>query len=108
MVGSVVVPDGGGEGEDALQDPDGYSADGVTAVLFQVELAFEGVVDRLDDLAEGLEVPGACPLRLALAGGPQEPDPRVGDGGLKAGTEVVLVPGSGSGRVGWRAGRARW
>jgi hypothetical protein len=49
------VPDGGGQGEDALQDPDSYSADGAAPVLFQVELALEGFVDRLDDLAQGLK-----------------------------------------------------
>jgi hypothetical protein len=45
LSGLVVVPDRGGQGEDALQDPrrdpDGCPA----AVLFEVELALEGVVD---------------------------------------------------------------
>jgi hypothetical protein len=35
----VVVPDGGGQGEDALQDADEYSGWCVAAVSFQVELA---------------------------------------------------------------------
>jgi hypothetical protein len=56
----------------------------VAAVAFQVELAFEGVVDRLDDLAQGPEELGACPWRLALAGRAQERDSCVGDGGSKA------------------------
>jgi len=44
------VPDGGGQGENALQDPGQDSGGGVPAVAFEVELAFEGVVDRFDDL----------------------------------------------------------
>ena len=38
----VVVPDDGGQGQDALQDPDDHAGGGVAAVLFQVELALEG------------------------------------------------------------------
>ena len=45
--GSVVV---GGQGEDALQDSHGYTGDGASAVLFEVELAFEGFIDRFDAL----------------------------------------------------------
>jgi hypothetical protein len=48
--GLVVVPDRCGQGQDALQDADHDSGGGVSAVSFQVELALEGVVDRLDDL----------------------------------------------------------
>jgi hypothetical protein len=49
--GVVVVPDRRGQGKDALQDPDEDSGGGVAAVAFQVELALEGLVDRLDGLA---------------------------------------------------------
>jgi hypothetical protein len=45
------VPNRGGQGEDALQDADDHAAGGMAAVAFEVELAFECVVDRLDDLA---------------------------------------------------------
>jgi hypothetical protein len=38
------VPDGGGQGEDALEDADGYAFGDATAVVFQAELVFEGVV----------------------------------------------------------------
>ena len=31
------------------------SGDGAAVVVFEVELAFEGVVDRFDDLPEGFE-----------------------------------------------------
>jgi hypothetical protein len=44
-VGVVVVPDGGGHGQDALGDADGDALEGAPAVSFEVELAFEGVVD---------------------------------------------------------------
>ena len=50
LAGAVVVPDRGGQGEDALHDADPDPGGGVAAVLFEVELTFEGVVDRLDDL----------------------------------------------------------
>jgi hypothetical protein len=42
----VVVPDRGGEREDALRDPGADTGDGAPAVTFEVELALEGVVDR--------------------------------------------------------------
>jgi len=51
LAGVVVVPDRCGHGQEALKDPDEYAAWGVSAVLFEVELAFEGVEDRLDALA---------------------------------------------------------
>ena len=59
LVGVFVVPDGGGEGEESLEDAGGDAGVGSAAVAFEVELAFEGVVDRLDDLAERFEQPGA-------------------------------------------------
>jgi hypothetical protein len=66
---SVVVPDGGGLGEDPLQDADCYSVGGAAAVLLQVKLALEGVVDGFDDLAQGPEQVRACsrgsPLRAS-------------------------------------------
>ena len=52
LVGGFVVPDGGGEGEDALQDPGGDTVEFPAAVAFEVELGFEGLVDGFDDLAE--------------------------------------------------------
>lgn len=56
------------------QDADHHPAGGAAPVAFEVELAFEGLVDRLDDLPQRLEQlrPGA--LGLALAGRPQQPD----------------------------------
>ena len=43
--GLVVVPDGGGQGQHALQDADYDSCRGAATVVFQVELALEDVVD---------------------------------------------------------------
>jgi len=51
-VGVVVVPDGGGECEESLEDSHGDALGAVTTVVFQAELAFQGVVDRFDDLAQ--------------------------------------------------------
>jgi hypothetical protein len=51
LAGAVVVPDRGGQGQDALEYPDDDPGRGVPAVPFEVELAFECLVDRLDDLA---------------------------------------------------------
>jgi hypothetical protein len=59
LVGVFVVPDGGGEGEEALEDSHGDSVAGPAAVAFEVKLAFEGVVDRFDDLADRFEQSGA-------------------------------------------------
>jgi hypothetical protein len=87
----VVVPDGGGQGQDALEHPDGYACWGVPAVLFEVKLAFEGVVDRFDDLAQRFEELGARPFRLALAGRAQQADPAIGQGGLEVVPVVVLM-----------------
>ncbi len=52
--GGSVVPDCCGEREKPLEDP-GADPFGLTsAVSFEVELCFEGLVDRLDDLTERL------------------------------------------------------
>src|SRR5450631_1519139 len=91
LAGGVVVPDGGGQGKDALEHSDSNASWGVAAVLFQVKLAFEGVVDRFDDLAQRLEQVRTGPRGLALAGRPQQPDPRVGHGGFEVVAVVVLV-----------------
>ncbi len=53
--GVVVVPDSCGQSQDALQDADDHSGRGVAAMAFEVELGLEGLVDRLDGLAQGLE-----------------------------------------------------
>jgi hypothetical protein len=55
-----------------LPDADDDSGDGVPAVVFKVEFALEGVVDRLDDLSQGFEESGTGSLGFALAGRAQQ------------------------------------
>jgi len=55
LAGFVVVPDRGGQCEDPRQDPGEDALVGAAAVSFEVKLAFEGLVDGLDDLAQRLE-----------------------------------------------------
>jgi hypothetical protein len=61
-----------------LEDADADSGRGVAAVLFEVELSFEGVVDRLDDLAEWSKELAPVAGWLALAGGAQRGQSGVG------------------------------
>src|ERR1700674_5018067 len=65
-----VVPDAGGEGEEALADagPDAFGD--VAAVVFEGELAFERVVNRLDPLAHSAEL--AEPFGFVFAVGADE------------------------------------
>jgi len=69
LSGVVVVPDRGGQGQDALQHPDRDLDRCPAAEVFQVELALEGVVDRLDQLAQRPEQPPARPLGSPLLAG---------------------------------------
>jgi hypothetical protein len=61
-----------------LSDAGEHPVGGASAVLFQVKLSLEGLVDRLDPLADTAEV--AVAVGLVLAVGPQELD-TVGCGG---------------------------
>jgi hypothetical protein len=61
-------------------------------VALQVELSFEGLVDRLDDLAQRLGEPGTRPFGLAFARRVQQTQLGFGEGGLEVAAEVVLVP----------------
>jgi hypothetical protein len=66
----AVVPDGGGEGEQSLGDSRGDAREGAPAVQLEVEMALEGVMNRLDELAD---------RRLApLGSGGASPHPRRG------------------------------
>jgi hypothetical protein len=62
---------------------------GVASVLFQVELALEGVVDRFDDLPQWCEELGSGPRGLALAGWSQQVQSGVGEFGLEPAAVVV-------------------
>ena len=52
LAGRPVVPDGCGHGQQALGDTGVEAFGGAAAVAFEVELALEGVVDRLDPLPD--------------------------------------------------------
>src|SRR2546423_15205939 len=75
-----VVPDGDGQGQQPLGDAGVDARGGPAAVAFEVELAFEGVVDRLDPLAGPGDGPGAGWAAAAAAAGPAARRPRAGDG----------------------------
>src|SRR3954449_9523175 len=91
LPGAAVVPDGGGECEQALGDAGGHAGQAASAVQFQVQLAFQGVVDRLDQLADGFQqrLPGAG--HTVAVGGAEQ----VGSAGVQVGVEfgggVALV-----------------
>src|SRR3954453_14580790 len=91
LVGGVVVPDGGGKCEDALKYSCGDSVAGPAAVALEVELAFEGVVDRLDDLAERFEEAGAGSGSFVSEGGAQQSGAVAGEEALELGGGVALV-----------------
>jgi hypothetical protein len=55
LAGGTVVPDRGGHREETLGDADGDAFDTASAVQFEVELAFQGVVDGLDQLPDRFE-----------------------------------------------------
>ena len=68
------MPDRGGQGEDALGDSCADSGKGSAVVVFEVELAFEGLVHGFDDLTQGFEELGSWPGFFAFTGGTQESD----------------------------------
>jgi len=63
------VPDGGCEREESLQDAGAYAGGFAAAVSFEIELGFQGLVDRLDDLTEWFEESCVGPFRLVGSGG---------------------------------------
>ena len=85
------MPDGGGEGEDALQDACGDSGDGSSSVALEVELGFEGVVERFDDLPQRLEEALSGTGFFSPAGRAQQLDTGVGERGFELSAVVVLV-----------------
>jgi hypothetical protein len=72
LAGVVVVPDRGGQGEDALQDADQDPGRGVPVVVLEVELAFVSVEDRLDALAQWFEENSSGPWGFAFSGGAKQ------------------------------------
>jgi len=82
LSGGLVVPDGGGEREESLQDACGDAAAGAACVAFEAELGFEGLVDRFDDLAQRPQEPLGGPGLFGFGGGSDEGDARGVEGGL--------------------------
>src|SRR2546430_6193003 len=68
--GGPVVPDSCCHGEQPLGDAGVDAFGGAAAVAFEVELAFEGVVDGLDPLADPADRPLAGRRPAAGRGGP--------------------------------------
>lgn len=60
------MPVAGGQSEEALGDSGEDTSDGASAVGFGVELAFEGLVDRFDPLADAAKVAVAVGLVAAV------------------------------------------
>jgi len=65
LAGGPVVPDGDGHGQQPLSNTGVDAGGGAAAVAFEAGLAFEGVVDRLDPLADPPDRP--VPGRLVAA-----------------------------------------
>jgi hypothetical protein len=74
LSGAEVLPDRYREREDTLSDADRDSAHGPSAVLFQVKLAFEGIVDRFGQLPDLFQPRLAWALGLVLPRGAQQGD----------------------------------
>lgn len=91
MVAGFVVPDCCGEGEESLKDTGANAGSGAAAVSFEVELGFEGLVDRFDDLAEGPEEPLVWPWLVVAEGRADEGDASGVEFGLELGAPVALV-----------------
>src|SRR6202008_1495621 len=83
LSGVPVVPDRGGQGQDALQDPDGNAGDGASAVLFEVELAFEGLIDRFDALPHRTQQATTRSCRFGAVGGSHDGDTAVVEPGFR-------------------------
>ena len=86
-----VVPDGGGECEQALKYACGDAGEAAGCVSFEVELGFEGLVDRLDDLAEGTQEALPGPGWFVLVGGSDEGGTVVAEHGFEFDGSVALV-----------------
>src|SRR3982751_2553590 len=91
LAGVPVVPDRGGQGQDALQDSDGDAGDGPAAVLFEVELAFEGLVDRFDALSYGAEQAASRAWRFFAVRGSYHGDTSFIEPGFGVAVAVALV-----------------
>ena len=74
--GGPVVPDAGGHGQQPLGGAGVQALGGAAAVAFQVELAFESVVDGLDPLPDPAD--GPVPGHLVAPVRPDQVQPEPG------------------------------
>src|SRR5664280_1068290 len=91
LLAVMVVPDGSSESKQSLQHPGHDALGSVSSVSFQVELAFQGFVDRLDELPEGLQEPRTGSRSLAFLGRSDESCALAGKEALELGAGVALV-----------------
>ena len=96
--GSPVVPDAGGQGRQPLGDPGVEAFGGAAAVAFEVELAFEGVVDRFDPLPDPADRSMAGRLVAAVRPDHAQAEPG-GDQLLEVPAREPLVPDQGQPRA---------
>src|SRR5665213_2030689 len=87
----MVVPDGGGQSQQSLQHPGHHALGSVSSVSLQVQLAFQGLVDRLDELAERLQEPCSGPRSLSSLRRSDESCSPGGQEALELGAGVALV-----------------
>lgn len=84
------MPDAGGEGEESCGDAGVDAWDGASAVVFEGELAFQGVKHGLDPLPDATEAPEPWVLILAV-GAHQMRAELIGDEGLELASREPLV-----------------
>ena len=94
------MPDGGGEGEEPDADAHGDAGFGAAFVAFEAELAFEGLVDRFDDLAQGPQELCAGPWGLGSGGRAHHGDADVVEVGFERSRAVAVVGDEGLARPG--------
>jgi len=97
-----VVPDGGVEGQEALDDPGPQARRDAAAVAAAAELALEGPDGRLDALAQPA---GEGAGRLVFAGGADQLQAQGGQGSFESRpakplSATITVPAGG--KLGWR------
>jgi len=85
------VPDRGGECEESLENACADAGSGSSAVAFEVELGFEGLVDRFDDLTERSQEPLVRSWVSLPKVGRMSVMPASASFGLEADASVALV-----------------
>src|SRR4051812_50189487 len=87
---ALVEVDRGAEGEDACGDASEQSCWGAAAVVFEQELVFEAVDDRLDPLPDPAER-RVWPVGLVGSAWPQQQRAQLAHGGFEVGAGEAFV-----------------